>query len=180
MNLKNIHTIIEPAQFEKILKRMYFELMEKLKDSEDFAVVGIQTGGVYLADRLKRIAFEHGLKLPTGKVDITFYRDDTFYRLEQPHVKETLIDFEVTGKTIILCDDVIFTGRTVRAAIDEIFDYGRPRRIVLVTFIDRGHRELPIQPDICGKVVPTRMKEQIIVHFKEQNGTDRVEIGVME
>lgn len=180
MNLKNLHTIIEPEQFERIIRRMYFELLEKVKDSEDFAIVGIQTGGVYLAKRLEKVASENGLKPPMGKVDITFYRDDTFYRLEQPHVKETQIDFDVTGKTIVLCDDVIFTGRTVRAAIDEIFDYGRPRRIILVTFIDRGHRELPIQPDVCGKIVPTRKNEQVIVHFKEQNGTDRVEIGVME
>lgn len=164
------------SEISLTLKRLTHEIIEQTPDIDGLVLLGIQTRGVYLAQRIggliKTIIRK---KIPLGILDITLYRDDVDSISRQPVVKETAIPFDITDRSIILVDDVLFTGRTVRAAIDEIMDFGRPRSIKLAVLIDRGGRELPIQPDMVGKSYPTsRMKEMISVQLKETDKTDRV------
>lgn len=138
-------------------------------------LIGIRTRGEYLAQRLaKLVDEERSVQLPLGYLDVSFYRDDTRARLKQPVVQQTSIPFDIAEKDIILVDDVLFTGRSVRAALDEIMDFGRPARVELAVLIDRGCRELPIQPDYTGRVVATLYHQKVHVHFQEYDGTDEV------
>lgn len=167
--------ILDAVEIERILKRMACEILEVHKETHDVALIGIHTRGVYLARRLReRIkAFEQA-ELATGEIDITLYRDDWTQMSAQPVVKTTDLPFSVDARQIILVDDVLFTGRTIRAAMDAIIDFGRPARIELAVLIDRGHRELPIQSNYTGHHVPTRPSDMINVLLKESDGQDRV------
>lgn len=159
------------------LLRLTHEILERISAHSDLAIIGIKEGGARLANRLgELIKREAKINPPIGFLDITLYRDDITIRDDKPVVKSTEISFDVTGKTILLVDDVIFTGRTVRAALDAIIDLGRPKAIKLVVLIDRGERELPIAPDFVGKVVPMAMPRKIKVEFGKSIGKDKVYI----
>jgi pyrimidine operon attenuation protein/uracil phosphoribosyltransferase len=141
--------------------------------------VGIRTGGVYLAERLKnKISKIEGIDVPIGILDITLYRDDLRMGNRKPRPKKTDIPFSLDDKKVILVDDVLFTGRTIRAAMDALIDFGRPRLIQLAVLIDRGHRELPIRADFVGKNLPSSLWESVVVNLTEKNGTDEVIIQV--
>lgn len=175
MKLIQKKVIMSKKEMERTLKRLAHEIVEKSYGIKNLVLVGIQTRGVYLANRisveLKKITKKTVL---SGILDITLYRDDVNSISHQPVVKETKIPFDVTGKDVVLVDDVLFTGRTSRAAIDEIIDFGRPKTIKLAVLIDRGGRELPIQPDFVGKKFPTSKKEIICVLLKEIDKVDNV------
>lgn len=167
--------ILDRVEIDRILKRMAYEILEVHKKTDQLALIGIHTRGVFLAHRLKRqIAAVDGVQLPTGEIDITLYRDDWTQKSAQPVVKTTDILFSVDDKQIILIDDVLYTGRTVRAAMDAVVDFGRPARIELAVLIDRGHRELPIQSNYTGHCVSTLPKEMINVMLTESDGEDKV------
>ncbi len=168
-------TIVDANGFERTLTRLAHEILERNKGAASIAVVGIRTRGEFLAQRLvaKIKSIEH-LPIAMGVLDITLYRDDLRDKLEQPILKGTEISFDVTGKDIILVDDVLYTGRTVRAALDELIDLGRPSSIQLAVMADRGHRELPIKADFVGKNIPTTDQEEIRVLLKEVDGEDGI------
>ncbi|MFH1834323.1 MAG: bifunctional pyr operon transcriptional regulator/uracil phosphoribosyltransferase PyrR [bacterium] len=171
--------LLDEEQLGRTLARMTHEIAEQAPDLADLALVGIQRRGVELAVRLAGL-FEsfYKIKPPTGAIDITFYRDDidsrTGPQYEQPVVHSTDLPFDVNDKTVVLVDDVLYTGRTIRAAIDALFDYGRPLSVRLAVLVDRGHRDLPIRPDFVGKNVPTNRNEQVVVHLVETDGADEV------
>jgi pyrimidine operon attenuation protein/uracil phosphoribosyltransferase len=168
-------TIIDPQGLERTLKRLAHEILEKNKGAGSIVVVGIRTRGEFLARRIARLIEEvEGIKPPLGSLDITLYRDDLLGKLEQPRLQGTDILFDITGKDVVLVDDVLYTGRTIRAALDELIDLGRPRSIQLAVLIDRGHRQLPIRADFVGKNVPTSSDESIRVHVSEVDGEDSV------
>ena len=169
--------VLDETGLDRALTRIAHEIVEKNGGTADLAFVGLRTRGVTLAQRLAdRVAAIDGVKPPVGALDITLYRDDLGLKAEQPLVRGTEIPFDVTGKTVILVDDVLFTGRTIRAALDAIMDLGRPRAIQLAILVDRGHRELPIRPDYIGKNLPTSRRETVAVRLKEHDGEDRVVI----
>ena len=169
--------IIDDKGFERTLSRLAHEIVERNKGAETIAVVGIRTRGEYLAKRLARKIQEIEKREPEiGLLDITLYRDDLRGKLSQPVLRGTEIAFDVTGKDIILVDDVLFTGRTVRAALDELVDMGRPASIQLAVMADRGHRELPIKADFVGKNIPTAPGEEVKVLMVEIDGEDAVVI----
>ncbi|MBV8087597.1 MAG: bifunctional pyr operon transcriptional regulator/uracil phosphoribosyltransferase PyrR [Chloroflexi bacterium] len=161
----------------RALTRIAHEVIEHNKGVRQLVLVGMRTRGVPLAKRLaaKLDEFE-GVQVPVGELDITLYRDDIGMRAVQPLVGSTAIPTDVSNKTIVLVDDVLFTGRSVRAALDALIDYGRPKAIQLAVLVDRGHRELPIRPDYVGKNVPTSLDEDIAVRVREVDGRDGVEI----
>ncbi len=170
-------------QLGRTVTRMAHEILEKNSGQERLAVVGIHTRGAYLARRLHAILCDiAGRELPLGDLDISFYRDDVAARgawgvvpaTPNPVVQSSDLAFEVDGATVVLVDDVLYTGRTIRAAIEALFDYGRPARVQLAVLVDRGHRELPIRPDYIGKNLPTARNERIAVHLSEVDGTDEV------
>jgi pyrimidine operon attenuation protein / uracil phosphoribosyltransferase len=172
-------TLLDSESISKALARIAHELIEDGLD--DLALVGIQTRGVPLASRLRRLVAERsGIELPTGALDITFHRDDVHVRDggrppgRQPVVRATSIPFPIEGLTVVLVDDVLYTGRTIRAAIDALLDFGRPARVQLAVLVDRGHRELPIRPDYVGKNLPTARSERIKVELVEVDEIDRV------
>ncbi len=173
--------LLDAEQIGRTLARMTHEMAEQIPDLAGLVLVGIQRGGVELAARLAMLfkAF-YGVEPPTGAIDITFYRDDLDARLgkeyEQPKVHSTDLPFDISEKTVVLVDDVLYTGRTIRAAIDALFDYGRPLAIRLAVLVDRGHRDLPIRPDFVGKNVPTSRSERVGVHLLEDGGLDEVVI----
>jgi len=173
--------VLDDEALSRTLSRIAHELIEANPDLSRVALVGIQTRGVPLAQRLRRLVEERsGLAPALGAVDITFYRDDVHVRSggaprhPQPVVRATALDFELEGKTVVLVDDVLYTGRTIRAAIEALFDYGRPERIQLAVLVDRGHRELPIRPDFVGKNLPTSRGERIQVQLVEVDEVDRI------
>jgi pyrimidine operon attenuation protein/uracil phosphoribosyltransferase len=176
-----VKVLMDSEQMSRTLARMAHEVAEQAPELDGIALVGIQRRGVELAARLAALfrAF-YGVDPPTGAIDITFYRDDLESRLArehaQPVVHSTELSFDINGKTIVLVDDVLYTGRTIRAAIDALFDYGRPLAVRLAVLIDRGHRDLPIRPDFVGKNVPTSRSEQVVVHLAETDGVDEVVI----
>lgn len=177
MKLKTKLQLLDESTVKRTLMRLSYEIVEKNADLCNTVLVGIRTRGLPLAERLsENIAANSGVKLPVGALDITYYRDDLERLGESPRVGEPTLPFEVTGKEIVLVDDVLFTGRTVRAAIDAIFSVGRPAKIRLAVLVDRGHRELPIRPDYVGKNVPSSMNEVICVHLTETDGVTNVEI----
>lgn len=167
--------ILEADDIKRAITRIAHEILEKNKGTENLALVGIRTRGVTLARRIQdKIAEIENTQLDLGILDITLYRDDLGAGKQNPVLKDTEISFPISGKQIILCDDVLFTGRTIRAAIDALMDFGRPASVQLAVLIDRGHRELPIRPDFVGKNIPTskNMKVQVMLH--ETDGEDRV------
>ena len=173
--MKKTTVIIDPAGFQRTVARLAHEVIENNKGAETIAVVGIRTRGEYLARRIVgKIAEIEKRKVDLGFLDITLYRDDLRGKLKQPELKGTRIDFDVTGKNVILVDDVLFTGRTIRAALDELMDLGRPATIQLLVLVDRGHRELPIKADFVGKNVPTSEGQNVQVRMSEIDGDDGV------
>ncbi|AEI14391.1 Bifunctional protein pyrR [Flexistipes sinusarabici DSM 4947] len=169
--------ILNKHELDSIITRITFQILEKCSNFENIALIGIKRRGAILADRINDKIKEHsGKKAPVGYLDITLYRDDLTEIADYPLLSGTEIDFRVKGKNIILIDDVIFTGRTVRSALDAIIDFGRPEKIILACLIDRGHRELPIQADFTGKYVPTSLDEKINVKLKELDKVDSVSI----
>ena len=161
---------MDAAAIARTLTRMAHEIAERNPDDTGLALVGIRTHGVPLAARLAGLLKRD---IPTGELDIGMHRDDIALR-GAPIVGPSHIPFDVTGKTIVLVDDVLFTGRTIRAALDELNDFGRPKQIQLAILVDRGHRELPIRPDFVGKNVPTALRERVRVHLTETDGKDEV------
>jgi len=169
--------VMDGEGVRRALTRIAHEILERNKGTENLCLIGIRTRGDRLALRVSRLIKEiEGVKVPVGLLDITLYRDDFTSIARQPVVRETEIPFDVNGKVIILVDDVLFTGRTVRAALDEIVDFGRPKAIQLAVLVDRGHRELPIRADFVGKNLPTSDKEKVEVKVLEVDGEDRVTI----
>ena len=169
--------IMDEQAIGRAVKRISHEILEKNKGAEELVLIGIRRRGVPMAERISDgIETIEGVKVPVGALDITFYRDDLSKEHPQPQVTGGDIPFPVEGKTVILCDDVIYTGRTVRAAIDALFDLGRPSAVRLAVMIDRGLRELPIRPDFVGKNIPTSHAEIVSVRFREVDGEDSVSI----
>lgn len=167
--------LLDSTDMERTITRMAHEILEKNRGVEGLCLVGIQRGGVHLSKRLaERIKSIEGRDVPVGMLDIALYRDDLNIRKEYPAVRKTDIPFEITGKVVVLVDDVLFTGRSIRAAMDALMDIGRPARIELAVLIDRGHRELPVRADFVGKSVPTSVGETVNVEFSEEAGVDRV------
>ena len=168
-----MNQIMDKENIRRAMLRIAHEVLEKNKGIENLCILGIRTRGVKLAQRLNTCIQEiEGEVLPLGILDITLYRDDLTLIASQPVVHETIVDFDITDKKIILVDDVLFTGRTVRAALDAIIDFGRPRSIQLAVLIDRGHRELPIRADYVGKNIPTTLQENVKVILKESDGQE--------
>lgn len=167
--------VLDAKMIERALKRMADEIVEQNQGTDSLLVVGIQTRGVNLAQRLVRIIEQaEGVNLATGKLDITLYRDDLRHVAIQPEVRSTDLPSDITGMRIVLVDDVLFTGRTIRSALDALVDFGRPARIQLAVLVDRGHRELPIQADIVGKNVVSSQNEEVVVKVTEVDGVDGV------
>jgi pyrimidine operon attenuation protein/uracil phosphoribosyltransferase len=173
--------LLDASAVERTLSRIAHELIERNADPGELALVGIHTRGVPLARRLQTLVAERsGTTVALGAVDITFHRDDVLVRggvaplHPQPVVHGTDLSFPLEGKTVVLVDDVLFTGRTIRAAIDALLEYGRPARVQLAVLVDRGHRELPIRPDYVGKNIPTSLSEHVRVELGETDGDDRV------
>jgi pyrimidine operon attenuation protein/uracil phosphoribosyltransferase len=173
--------LLDAEQVARTLSRIAHEIIERNDELESVALVGIHTRGVPLAQRLRRLVEERsGVELELGQLDITFHRDDVHVRSgsaprrPQPLVRDTKLDFELEGRTVILVDDVLYTGRTIRAAIDALIEYGRPDRVQLAVLADRGHRELPIRPDYVGKNLPTARGDRIQVGVNEIDEIDRV------
>ncbi len=167
--------ILDAESFRRTVNRLAHEVVERNKGTENLALVGIRTRGEFLAQRLeKKIQEIEGKGVQVGILDITLYRDDLCGRLDQPQLKSTEILFDVTGKIIVLVDDVLFTGRTIRAALNALTDLGRPALIELLVLIDRGHRELPIKADFIGKSLPTSLKQQVKVMMTETDPEDGV------
>jgi pyrimidine operon attenuation protein/uracil phosphoribosyltransferase len=170
--------LLEAGEVHRALTRIAHEILERNKGAGRLVLVGIAARGDDLARRLaSEIQRIEGVQVPVGSLDITFYRDDIGMRSEAPEVHETRIPFDITGGTVVLVDDVLFTGRTVRAALDALVDFGRPRAIQLAVLVDRGHRELPIRADYVGKNVPTRQDEDVQVRLDEVDGEDAVVLG---
>jgi pyrimidine operon attenuation protein / uracil phosphoribosyltransferase len=176
--------LLDAEAISKALSRIAHEIIEGSEDLTSVALVGIQTRGVPLASRLRRLVEERsGVELPVGALDITFHRDDVHVRDggrppgRQPVVRATSIPFSLSGMTVVLVDDVLYTGRTIRAAIDALLDFGRPARVQLAVLVDRGHRELPIRPDYVGKNLPTAHGERVNVRVEELDGVDEVAIA---
>ncbi len=168
--------VLDRDDMRRTLVRIAHEIVEKNPDG-NVALVGIHRRGAILAQRLHvNVSELLDTPVPLGFVDISFYRDDLATRPTAPVVHATQLDFPVDGRTIVIVDDVLYTGRTVRAAIDEIFDYGRPARVQLATLVDRGHRELPIRPDYVGKNIPTSQDQRVNVRVEEVDGHDEVTI----
>jgi pyrimidine operon attenuation protein / uracil phosphoribosyltransferase len=169
--------VLDQDDMRRTLVRIAHEIVEKNAGGA-IALVGIQRRGAYLAKRLHALTSELlEPVVPLGTVDISFYRDDFALRPRAPVVHATELEFSVDGRTIVIVDDVLYTGRTVRAAIDEVFDFGRPARVQLAVLVDRGHRELPIRPDYVGKNIPTSQEQRVNVRVQEVDGHDEVTIG---
>lgn len=175
--MRKSQILLEAPDIDRIITRMTYEIVEGRKDIDNLALIGIHTRGVFLARRIRAKLQEiEAIDIPAGDMDINLYRDDWTRISQQPIVRKTDIAFSVDEKPIILIDDVLFTGRTIRAAMDALMDFGRPSRIELGVLIDRGHRELPIQANYTGKYIKTRPDEAINVRFSECDALDRVEL----
>jgi pyrimidine operon attenuation protein/uracil phosphoribosyltransferase len=173
--------LLDEESIRRTLSRIAHEIIERNEDLDTVALVGIHTRGVPIAQRIRKLVEERsGAELALGQLDITFHRDDVHVRAgqaprrAQPVVRDTKLDFDLEGRTVILVDDVLYTGRTIRAAIDALFEYGRPERVQLAVLADRGHRELPIRPDYVGKNLPTTRGQRVQVELMEVDEVDRV------
>jgi pyrimidine operon attenuation protein / uracil phosphoribosyltransferase len=181
VTLREKAEVLDEAGIERALTRIAHELLERAGGTDGLALVGIHRRGVSLARRIaERLHAIEGVSVPVGALDITLYRDDLGLKAEAPLLRGTDIPFPVAGRTVVLVDDVLYTGRTIRAALDAVIDLGRPRMIQLAVLIDRGHRELPIRPDYVGKNLPTSRREIVHVRLKEHDGDDRVVIQEKE
>jgi pyrimidine operon attenuation protein / uracil phosphoribosyltransferase len=182
--LKQFHqkaVLMSPEKMDRALKRMSHEVLERHESAEDLVFLGIRRRGIPIAERMAGYiaVIDGGADIPTGTIDIAFYRDDLAQIGPQPRVGETIIPVDISGKHVILTDDVLFTGRTVRSAMDAIMDFGRPASIQLAVLIDRGHRELPIRADYVGKNVPTSGREVVKVKLTEIDEAEIVLLGEM-
>lgn len=177
MTLKEKNVIMDGQAIEKSIERIAHEIIEKLKSGKEIAIIGIKNRGAYLGERIAaRVGKISASKIPVGALDITLYRDDLTELAGEPVVHATEINFNIEGKSIVLVDDVLYTGRTIRCALDALIDFGRPALIQLAVLVDRGHRELPIRADYVGKNVPTSLKEVVEVKLAEVDGKDEVVI----
>jgi pyrimidine operon attenuation protein / uracil phosphoribosyltransferase len=166
--------LLDEADLQRTLRRIAHEIVEKHPDLEQLALVGIHTRGVFIAERLAGLIEQFtDSRVPTGALDISFYRDDVRAH-PQPVVKATRLEFDIDGRSVVLVDDVLYTGRTIRSAIEALFGYGRPERVQLAVLVDRGHRELPIRPDYVGKNFPTSRDERVNVQLSEVDQVDRI------
>jgi pyrimidine operon attenuation protein / uracil phosphoribosyltransferase len=177
VTLREKAQVLDEPGIDRALRRIAHEILERAGGTDRLALVGIRTRGVALARRIAQyLQAIEGTAVPVGALDITLYRDDLGLKAEAPVLRGTEIAFAVSGRTIVLVDDVLYTGRTIRAALDAIIDLGRPRMIQLAVLIDRGHRELPVRPDYVGKNLPTARREIVQVLLREHDGQDRVVI----
>lgn len=177
MDFKFKANLITSEDYKRIITRLAHEIIEKNRGIDDLVIIGLRTRGAFIADRIsQKIKEIEGTNVPIGYLDVTLYRDDFRTRLKQPDVQVTNIPFQIDEKSIVLVDDVLFTGRTIRAALDALMDYGRPSKIMLAVLIDRGHRELPIKADFVGKNVPTSIGEEVRVNIKEVDEEDGVNL----
>ena len=173
--------IMEAQDMDRALTRIAHEILERNKGVQNLVFIGIRSRGEVLAERLaSKLKTIEGVEVPYGALDITFYRDDAGTHKPEKAPQPTNLPFDVTGKKVILVDDVLFTGRSVRAAIDQIIDFGRPTVIRLAVLVDRGHREFPINADYVGKNIPSSQKEEVLVHVKEKDGKEEVVIAEKE
>ena len=173
----DVRKVLDDKALDRTITRITHEILEKNKGTEDLVLVGIQRGGAVLADRFhKKIQEIEGVSVPKGSVDITLYRDDLGEAHNQPIMRGTHLDFDLTNKKVILVDDVLYTGRSVRSALDALIDFGRPKWVQLAVMVDRGHRELPVRADFVGKNIPTALDEAVAVKFIEIDGVDEVSI----
>ncbi|KUP08595.1 bifunctional pyrimidine regulatory protein PyrR uracil phosphoribosyltransferase [Bacillus coahuilensis m2-6] len=169
--------VLDSPAIRRALTRIAHEIIERNKGIKDLVLVGIKTRGIYLANRLaEKIEQIEGETVNVGELDITLYRDDLTIKHEEPEMKGSDVPTEISGKKVVLVDDVLYTGRTVRAALDALMDIGRPSQIQLAVLVDRGHRELPIRADFVGKNIPTSSEEQIVVQLTEVDENDQVSI----
>ena len=169
--------ILNKSDMGRIITRLAHEILEKNRGLEKLVLIGLRTRGAYLAERIShKIQEIEGREVPHGFLDVTLYRDDFRTRLKQPSVEVTNIPFAIDEENIVLIDDVLYTGRTIRAALDALMDFGRPARIYLAILVDRGHRELPIKADFVGKNIPTSFGEEIKVKLQEIDGEDSVNL----
>ena len=177
MHLKEKARIVDAEGIRRMITRIAHEIVEQNKGTENLVLVGIRRRGVPLAERICAMIQDfEGCEVPLGSLDITLYRDDLNTIAEHPVVRTTEIPVDIQGKNLVLVDDVLYTGRTVRSALNALIDFGRPRTIQLAVLVDRGHRELPIRADFVGKNVPTSHREIVAVHVKEEDGDDSVQI----
>lgn len=177
--MRQTKEILDQGTINRTLTRIAHEILEQNKGVENLCFVGIRTRGIYIANRLmKKIEQIEGKTVQVGELDITFYRDDLNQKIEprDPFVKNTRLSFDITDKKVILIDDVLYTGRTIRGAMDALMDHGRPAMIQLAVLVDRGHRELPIRPDYVGKNIPTSKSEKVVVQLVESDAVDSVSI----
>lgn len=169
--------MMDEKKVQRALLRIAHEIIERNAGADDLVLIGIRTRGDHLADRVAAHLKEiEGTDVPVGYMDITFYRDDVHSRLEQPEVHQTEVLFPIDDKIVVLVDDVLFTGRTIRAALDQVTDFGRPRAIQLAVLVDRGHRELPIRADYVGKNIPTSPDDEVVVKLHDTDDHDLVEL----
>jgi pyrimidine operon attenuation protein/uracil phosphoribosyltransferase len=169
--------VLGPADATRALKRLAHEVIEARKGAENLVLVGIRSGGDHLARELAGLIDQiEGVAPPVGYLDITLYRDDLGVTSTQPVVRETRVDFDITGRDVLLVDDVLQTGRTIRAALNALMDFGRPDRVLLAVLVDRGHRELPIRPDFVGKNIPTETGDRVEVHFTPDDHLEGVRL----
>ena len=169
--------VVDAVTMKRALTRISYEIIERNKGIQDIVLVGIKTRGIYIAQRLaERLKQLEDIDVPVGELDITLYRDDV-KDMEEPELHSSYVPVSIEGKEVILVDDVLYTGRTIRAAMDAVMDLGRPRKISLAVLVDRGHRELPIRADYVGKNIPTSKTEEIIVEMEERDGADRIMIS---
>ncbi|GAA0489261.1 bifunctional pyr operon transcriptional regulator/uracil phosphoribosyltransferase PyrR [Alkalibacterium sp. s-m-22] len=177
--MSKVVSILDEVALNRALTRISYEIIERNKGIDNVILAGIKTRGVYIANRIaSKISEIEGQDIPVGELDITLYRDDRHFpeEVEDPEVKGQIFPVSVKGKVVILVDDVIYTGRTIRAAMDAVIDLGRPEKIMVASLTDRGHREIPIKADYIGKNIPTSKSEQVKVSMKEIDGKDAVEI----
>lgn len=169
--------IVDEVTMKRALTRITYEMIERNKNLENVVLIGIKTRGIYIARRIaERFRLLEQIEIPVGELDITLYRDDIHPLPDGPKLTPSVLPFPVEGKQVILVDDVLFTGRTIRAAMDAVMDMGRPLSISLAVLVDRGHRELPIRADFVGKNIPTSHEESIRVEMEEIDGVDRITI----
>ena len=169
--------VVDAVTMKRARTRISYEIIERNKGIQDIVLVGIKTRGIYIAQRLaERLKQLEDIDVPVGELDITLYRDDV-KDMEEPELHSSDVPVSIEGKEVILVDDVLYTGRTIRAAMDAVMDLGRPRKISLAVLVDRGHRELPIRADYVGKNIPTSKTEEIIVEMEERDGADRIMIS---
>jgi pyrimidine operon attenuation protein/uracil phosphoribosyltransferase len=175
--MKKRKVVMDAEAIERSLTRVAYQIVEKNKGVEDLVLIGIQKGGVLLAERLgKKISAIEGVPIPVGKLDITLYRDDIMKSGKQLEIGKTDIPFSLNSKKVVIVDDVLFTGRTIRAAMDALMDFGRPTLIQLAVLIDRGHREIPIRADFVGKNLPSSQSEEVLVKLSKRKTSDSVSI----